>query len=272
MHKTSPVDCYIDFCLSDDTTLLIIGNDVRTINTTACVVSLVIGERLSNETKHVRCFYQDVLIIGTVQQDLVVITDVFLGSAQLHRIFLAWGAALFNCTPIVLQIIYVLLHDLVRNETAATDNGKSYSIRTVNQEDGDMSSADVYDDTARGAVDKSLLLVSNTAAASATMVCTSSLLQRLPRLLAELHLFAMFSDGSNNNSFNSETSLQQLSCLRCLYTVLTMQYFINSELTRCLKMKKKRLPVHMRRFYSHMKYQCDISYGPSLVFHNFADR
>ena len=152
-----------------------------------------------------------------------------------------------------------------------------YSISTVNQEDGDMSSVDVYDDTARGAVDKSLLLVSNTAAASATMVCTSSLLQRLPRLLAELHLFAMFSDGSNNNSFNSETSLQQLSCLRCLYTVLTMQYFINSELTRCLKMKKKRLPVHMRRFYYHMvagEYQCDISYGPwpSLVFHNFADR
>ena len=89
---------------------------------------MIIGERLPNQTKYVRCFYQDVLIIGTVQQDyLVVIIDVFLGSTQLRRIFLTWGAAPFNCTPIVLQIIYVL-HDLVSYETAATDNGKSYSI------------------------------------------------------------------------------------------------------------------------------------------------
>ena len=152
-----------------------------------------------------------------------------------------------------------------------------YSISTVNQEDGDMSSADVYDDTARGAVDKSLLLVSNTAAASAKMVCTSSLLQRLPRLSRQscTYLRCSRTVATTIPSTANTSSLQQLSCLRCLYTVLTMQYFINSELTRCLKMKKKRLPVHMRRFYYHMvagEYQCDISYGPSLVFHNFADR
>jgi len=59
-----------------------------------------------------------------------VITSVLFGSStQLHRIFLPWGAAPSNCTPIALQIIYILLHHLVSYETTSTDNGKFYAKR-----------------------------------------------------------------------------------------------------------------------------------------------
>ena len=91
------------------------------------------------------CLHQDDLIIGSLQQDirhihrvqwtytflvLPFITSVLFGSStQLHRIFLPWGAAPSNCTPIALQIIYILLHHLVSYETTSTDNGKFYAKR-----------------------------------------------------------------------------------------------------------------------------------------------
>ncbi len=135
--------CYqLIYAFADHATSLIIGNDACAINITASVASWVIGRWLAEKTKHsVRCFYQDTLTIGTGRQNIIpsrpsslmdihlhdfaVVTGAFLGSIQLRRIFLPWGAAPSNCALFVLQII---LHYLVSYEATATDIGKLYAI------------------------------------------------------------------------------------------------------------------------------------------------
>eukprot|EP00984_Skeletonema_dohrnii_P016330 scaffold7219_cov83-Skeletonema_dohrnii-CCMP3373.AAC.1 len=200
----------VDLCLANNVTLWIIDNDVRTINISSCVASLVIGELLSENTHHIRCLRFDVLTTGTIRhhntpsysssltiiylRDLAVITNVFLGDSHLlRRNFLSWGATLPNLLAVL--IICVLQHDLLSCETIITDDGKFYVISIVDMEDGDTSSLDVCDhDTAWGAVDKSPSIVFNTSAASTAMFCTSSTctiisLRRLLRLSTQLLLF-----------------------------------------------------------------------------------
>ncbi len=131
----------------------------------------------------------------------------------------------------VLQIIYVLLHDLVSYETAATDNGKSYSIllalSTRKTVIGVICWRLWWHSTSTG----SCRQVTFTCVQHSRCIHYDGLyFQLAPTTASTLGraalIFAMFSDGSNNNSFNSETSLQLISCLRCLYTVLTMQYSV----------------------------------------------
>ena len=258
MHKRtstsmSPVDLF-----ADNATSLIIGNDSCTINIAACVASLFIGERSSKKTKHARCFYQDTLIIGTVRQDIIpshpsslmdihlhdftAITSVVFVSTQRRRIFLPWGAAPSNCTPIALQIIYVRLHDLVSYEATTMDNSKFYDANsTVDCEDGDTSSTDVYShDTAWGAADKSLL-VPNTAIASAT---------------------------TEVGKHGLAGSIKRQPCT----SLVNGEHLLPAQLHRCLR---ERLLVHLQHFYCHLivgKYQCDVSSYPWIVFQDLADQ
>eukprot|EP00573_Skeletonema_grethae_P010792 CAMPEP_0201709916 /NCGR_PEP_ID=MMETSP0578-20130828/58352_1 /ASSEMBLY_ACC=CAM_ASM_000663 /TAXON_ID=267565 /ORGANISM="Skeletonema grethea, Strain CCMP 1804" /LENGTH=912 /DNA_ID=CAMNT_0048198913 /DNA_START=633 /DNA_END=3371 /DNA_ORIENTATION=- len=297
MHgRTSTSMSPVDLCFADHATSFLIGNDACTINITASVVSWVIGEWFAEKTKHnVRCFYQDTLIIGTGRQDIIpshpsslmdihlhdfaVVTGAFLGSIQLRRIFLPWGAALSNCVLIVLQII---LHHLVNYEATAMDIGKFYAISQ------DTTSADVYDHgTTWGAVDESLMSVYTTVDSSATMVCTASsrtvsLPRRLLRLSTKPHLFATFLHGSYNDPFGSEISLQH-SSLHCLSVVGSIKRspctpLANGEhleLPRCLEMNRERLPVRLQRFYCHLvvvEYRSDVSSYPSIVFQDLADQ
>jgi len=120
MHEqTSTSMSPVDLCFADHATSLIISNAACAIYITASVVSWVIGEWLAEKTKHnVRCFYQDTLIIGTGLQDIIpshssspmdihphdlaVITSAILGSTQLRRIFLPWGATPSKCALIIL--------------------------------------------------------------------------------------------------------------------------------------------------------------------------
>ena len=108
-------------------------------------VSSVIGERLSGKTKHVCYFCEDALITETIRHhniplhpsypmdmnlhDYAVIASVFFGSTQPCCILLPWGAS--SPDLFVLQIIYVLLHDLVCRKTTATNNDKFYAASTV---------------------------------------------------------------------------------------------------------------------------------------------
>jgi len=239
----SPFEFNVDLCLANNVTLLIIDNDVRTINISSCVASLVIGELLSENTHHLRCLRFDVLTTGTIRhhntpsysssltiiylRDLAVITNVFLGDSHLlRRIFLSWGATLPNLLAVL--IICVLQHDLLSYKTIITDDGKFYAISIVDWEDGDTSSLDVCDhDTAWGAVDKSPSIVFNTSSASTAMFCTSAtyttiLLRRLLPLSTRLLLFEVFLVGRDNDSFDSEIP-SQLSSLCCLYMRTTLE-------------------------------------------------
>lgn len=222
-------------CASSDAVLLLMGDmymswtsyassdAVNRTSASSNSVSSVIGERSSGKTKHVRYFCQDASITETIRHrdiplhpscrmdislhDYAVIASTFLGSTQLRRIFLPWGA--FSPNPFALQFIYVLLHDIVCCETTATSNGKFYAASTVDWGDEDMSSTDVYDHgTAWEAADVSFLPMLNTATASAVMVCTSPsytiiLPRRLLRLSTPLHSFEMVLFGRNNNTFDS---------------------------------------------------------------------
>ena len=238
----SPFEFNVGLCLANNVTLLIIDNDVRTINISSCVASLVIGELLSENTHHLRCLRFDVLTTGTIRhhntpsysssltiiylRDLAVITNVFLGDSQLRRILLSWGATLPNLLAVL--IICVFQHDLLSCETIITDDGKFYAISIVDWEDGDTSSLDVCDhDTAWGAVDKSPSIVFNTSAASTAMFCTSStcttiLLRRLLRLSTQLLLFEVFLFGRDDDSFDIDIP-SQLSSFLCLYMRTTLE-------------------------------------------------
>eukprot|EP00984_Skeletonema_dohrnii_P023167 scaffold12245_cov76-Skeletonema_dohrnii-CCMP3373.AAC.1 len=97
----SPFEFNVGLCLANNVTLLIIDNDVRTINISSCVASLVIGELLSENNHHLRCLRFDVLTTGTIRhhntpsysssltitylRDLAVITNVFLRDSHLLR-------------------------------------------------------------------------------------------------------------------------------------------------------------------------------------------